>query len=1682
MAHTGEPGRPNITKAKRNKAEEDPASPYDMRKRRITDADIRGSETRYRRLFESAQDGILIIDAETGLITDANPYLESMLGYSRKELSGKKPWETNAFKNMIPNNRKLSEIGNTGYLRFKELPLQTRKGKPIETECSSNSYLVSGKKVIQFNFRNITKQKHLYENMRLAEERYSGVFNNAWNCVVVYKAEDNGKDFIIVDINRAAEMTEKVIKGDVLGKRVTSVFPGVKDFGILDVFRKVWKSGKPEHFPAKVYKDERIAGWRDNYIYRLDSGEVVAIYQDLTREKQAEESLRMAHDQLVMSQKAAGSGVWVWDFNSGKLEWSDELFRLFGIDPKQGSADFDTWRRILHPEDRQTAEDLINKAILNHTKLRSEYRIVLPSGEVRWIISIGNTEYSPLGAPLRMSGICLDISDRKAVEAAVQKSNRIIYLIKECNQVLVYATDEHRLLERICSLLVDRGGYILAWVGYAMDDNSKSIKPVAQKGFDSGYLEALKLTWDARGSRGELVGKAIVSGEPCISRDIISDEKTSLENNEALERGYRSSISVPLKTEKKTIGAINIYSASPDAFNEQEVELLIELANDLAYGIMSLRNRDALAGSEARFRSIVETSHDLIMLTRPDGKIEYMSPACKKVLGWPPEHFLGKRISVTHPEDRALTQTALSKAVYGGRGSDLQYRIITRDGRTRWVSHSWSPIMLDGRLQLIASVVQDITEQKATQDKLTDIIQSLPDATFAIDLNGRIIYWNKAMEALSGISSEKMLGKPSREVGRHFYGRDRLVAAELLLKPSKKIEMEYSSLERTGDTLTAKGWVPRLLQGKLGYVWVMARPLYGSDRRIIGAIESVRDITEQKRNEDALQSKNRMLFLISECNQAIVRGTDETSLLQEICRILIDTGGYRMAWAGYPEKGGRKRIIPIASSGIENGYLKGLDITWADTARGRGPTGTSVRTGRPSIARDIHNDPRFAPWRSEALKRKYSSSIAIPLIFEGDTCGVLNIYAEAPDAFDSDEVHLLEELAQDLAHGLGALQGKSALAESEKTFAAIFNNTTDIVVFLDSSGKILKINPSIRRMWGYRPADVIGRNFTDLTEILPPVSISQMVENFRMRLSGVDTKPYVVEARTKDGKQVYVEVRGSAVRKEDGIVGAVVTLSDITERMTAEKRLLASYQVASVLSAGGSMSDTWPVILQTICTNLGWEWGEIWLADREKKFLSQYDAWHAPDKKYLQFERISSKIQFRPGSGLPGRVWVRGKPIWVKKITKAQVVKRASAAKSAGLKSACAFPLMIKDDVVGVMVFFSEKERSQEKELLQSLNLLGYQIGQFMKRKSAEDMLRVSETRFRNVFAHGPVGIMLADHDFRFISANPSACKIFGYSETEMYSLTFMDLAFPEFAKHERDKMELLGKGRMPFFRTEKQYKRKDGTIIWGLVNASAIRDADGRLLYYLAMIEDITEQKRNVEVLRSQKEQLEELSKIKEVFMADMAHELKTPLSVILLNLEMIRNMDPKIQGESIAESHDLIWRNTNRMTQTIEQIMKLSSIDSVDIARKKFSLRSVIWQVVSDYLPLAKTKGLRLDMEGKDVFIVGDQHLISMAISNLISNSIKFTDRGYVHVSWEDRGGIVTIKVTDSGIGIKKENQGKVFEKFFKENHDAPGSGIGLAISYMVVSKMGGRIEFNSIKGKGSTFRITIPQVSKL
>jgi len=237
---------------------------------------------------------------------------------------------------------------------------------------------------------------------------------------------------------------------------------------------------------------------------------------------------------------------------------------------------------------------------------------------------------------------------------------------------------------------------------------------------------------------------------------------------------------------------------------------------------------------------------------------------------------------------------------------------------------------------------------------------------------------------------------------------------------------------RRGESTERLETVRLKKDGQPIFVALTISPIRDADGDIVGAATISRDITERKRAEEELRRSNRAHRALSNCNQALVRATDESILLDQICQLIVEQAGYRFCWVGHAEQDESRAVKPLAKAGFEAGYLATVNVTWADDERGRGPTGAAIRTGQIQIVKDFATDARLAPWRSEALKRGYASSLAIPLEVDSQPFGSLTIYSAEPEAFGTEEVSLLSELAGDLGFGITTLHTRAERQRAEE--------------------------------------------------------------------------------------------------------------------------------------------------------------------------------------------------------------------------------------------------------------------------------------------------------------------------------------------------------------------------------------------------------------------------------------------------------------------------------------------------------------------------------------------------------------------------------------------------------------------------------------------------------------------------
>ena len=336
---------------------------------------------------------------------------------------------------------------------------------------------------------------------------------------------------------------------------------------------------------------------------------------EIAERKNAEGALLSSEAQLKQAQAVAHLGSYDVDALTGHTRWSDEVFRILGLDPASGSLSRQEFvERLVHPEDREYAMQGYDRVVHEGKLYDLEYRVIRPDGSVRFVQSMGEPIRTPDGgAVVRLVGALLDITERKQSEDSLARLNRTLQTLYQCNQALVHASDEYELLQTVCRILVEVGRVRMAWVGYRELDREKSIRPVAQAGYDDGYVENVKAIWaDAERGHGP-TGTAIRTGKPSWTQNIQTDSSIAPWRTEALKRGYGSNISLPLMSDSATFGALTLYDQQPNAFNERTVEQFTELADNLAYGVIALRTRAERSRAEHALR---EAQAELAHVTR----------------------------------------------------------------------------------------------------------------------------------------------------------------------------------------------------------------------------------------------------------------------------------------------------------------------------------------------------------------------------------------------------------------------------------------------------------------------------------------------------------------------------------------------------------------------------------------------------------------------------------------------------------------------------------------------------------------------------------------------------------------------------------------------------------------------------------------------------------------------------------------------------------------------------------------------------------------------------------------------------------------------------------------------------------------------------------------------------------
>jgi len=680
---------------------------------------------------------------------------------------------------------------------------------------------------------------------------------------------------------------------------------------------------------------------------------------------------------------------------------------------------------------------------------------------------------------LDIQQIELEIQQEELAQTRLEfdRITRILRATTDCNQALIHSSDEMELVQKICNIVVDIGGYRMAWIGYAEHDKEKSVRPVAQSGFEEGYLETAHISWDDTEFGRGPTGTSIRTGKSITILDIINDPRMKPWHNDAMKRGYASSLSLPLKADQEVFGAFMIYSSHPRAFNAEETELHTTLADNLAYGISMLRTRlahqkaqEALFVGNERMHFIMNATNTGFWEHDMRSNTNTWSEEVWKLYGLKPDsnaNTYERWISTIIPEDREMVEQAVLEAVKTTGDYSCRWRTPNPDGTIRWLLSKGTPLKdSQGTILRYAGLVLDITDQKQKEDALTEsedrfrtLFKEHSSVMLIIDPEtGSIIDANRAAANFYGWSVETLKQKQIHQLTTNSPEK---VTSQM--EKFKKAEQNHNSFRH------------RLANGSIRDVDVFCCPITFEGKTQLYSI--INDITDRKLAEQAILNSLPCAYLY--------------------CRVLYDQG------------------IPVDLMHEE------VNVSWKKLTGLKDVTGLRFTEIFPGIA---DSNPEFF---NRLLKVAESGA---PDHFETylDSLGKwydCNVYSPEKGTL----IAIIEDITE-------RKQAEDAIKHSEERFRSLFEEHSSIMFMYDVEGNIVDANKAAANYYGWSIDELRQMSIRQINT-LSPEGIQGEIEQWRSQKQ----KHKFFQHRRADGSIRDIELFAKKIRiKDRDLITAII--------------------------------------------------------------------------------------------------------------------------------------------------------------------------------------------------------------------------------------------------------------------------------------------------------------------------------------------------------------------------------------------------------------------------------------------------------------------------------------------------------------------------------------------------------------
>lgn len=1571
---------------------------------------IENNEKYFRALVENNEGIITVLDENLKTLF-RSPSSERITGYSKKEFT-----EISDAEYFHPDyigyvNQKMQEtLENSGALNPILFQVKHKMGHYIWLKGVLKNLLNdNGIKVIVANLQDVTESKTAQDKIEQSEKRFRALVENNDGIITLF--DENLKTLFR---SSSSARTNGYTHEEYENISDQEYFhPDYLDYVYQAIKETLDNPGQPLPvlFKAKHKNGNYIwlEGVINNMINDINVKGIIANLRDVTERKEAIETLVKERDKFAKIAATSPGLIYSMRQNKdGSLTFpyaSDAIEEIFGFSYEAIEYDLDAIFALIHPNDIGLLMESIQQTKSKLVPLKAQYRYLHPTKGLVWH-DVNSLPVVESQGTVICHGIITDITERVEVQQKLIKANRLYQFISQINQMIVRTTDEKTLFKEACTIAVNLGGFKMAWIGMIDFDNKKLV-PAMTAGEDSGYLSIIKTISieDIPEGRGP-GGTAIREGKYVVCNDIENDLIMQPWKEEALERGYLSLMALPLKKIGKVIGIFCFYAGEENFFDAEEIALLVEATDDVAFALevfekeaLHKKSEEEIFDSEKRYHTLTEVSPVGIFRTDEAGSTTYVNPRWCQISGLSFEEALGDGwLTAVHQEDREVLFKNWEQAAKKKEGGvSSEYRFVHADGSIAWVMGQAIPEK-NSKNETIGYIgtVTDITERKITESLILKekqlsetIINNLPGVFYLYDESGKFVKWNKNFEEVTGYDYDEIAQMNPLDF---FDGEEK-----------QKVKTRIKTVfERKAAGIEVEFFTKH--KNKIPYYVNSLTIEYEGRKCLLGMGV---DLTERKKAEEIIKIANERFERIAMATNDAISEVDLVTGLSWNNKTFLELFNFgnnqddkidsKALWRSKLHPDDRDRVIKK----LEETY-EGSSTVWSDEFRFLKADGTyGFFYDRAAIIRDKSGKPiHYTGSMLDITERKK---------------------AEEKTKVANDRFEMIALATNDAIFELDFVTGKSW---HNKVFKELVNSYDDDLSIDDN-----------RLIWRSK---------------LHPMDQERVIKNIEEAYLG-NSISWTDEFRFQkaDGSYGFFYERAAIVRDDSGKpIRFIGSMLDVTDLKKAEEDLLKMNEKLE------SLFDAIPDMLFEVDFD-----GHIY------SYHSRHDDLH----------------MMQPNEFL-GKTFNEVLPPDASNL----VMSALQEASVKGFSNGRQYTLELPDGLHWFELSIAPMKESEEHDI--HFICLSRDI---TESKKVDFALFKSEERYRGLLNNLEAGIVVHAPDTSIMVNNNMAAELLGLTDDEMKgkkafdpAWAFLNEDFTAMATEKYPVNQIISdkKAFKNMILGVKRPSKQD--VIWLLCNGFPVLDKKGGITEIVISFMNITTRKLlEIELLKS-KELAETANKAKTDFLANMSHEIRTPLNGIIGFTHLLMKSDLK---KNQAEYMSTINESATSLMQIVNDVLDFSKIESgkLELDIEEINLHKLTHQVVDlfKYQANLKNIGLILNIDSKvPQYILADSVRLKQILVNLLSNAVKFTNFGEIRLDINEEADSTSkisnlrFSVKDTGIGIKVNNNEKIFNSFVQEdnstNRKFGGTGLGLAISNQLLALMDSKLQLISKYGDGSDF----------